>query len=590
MSAGAGEILLHPRLCHRNFWMNSCRGQCKSLHLRRPGRKLVIFNAAANLNRIDRKLGPDTLTNMKMPFDSELYIVDSQIDPEDFGNSITFKDPRIFVARAIGLHPGNSAPKEYFQLFKNGLTSIDTHFGLAYTGPFGGNSNIKPEERCDAKSMATHFTSKASTASQKKFSERPTALGHKDEALLAHMTPCQEASQCAQVFMSANKNTAQQLTAIMDLLRVHPYMFATFNSDSNEYSRLKILDVMDRSSGRKILLESASPSMRNATPSDLMPLSIVNFIVELYLNFQKDRHFKSLGYSLAEFNTFFTENGFNMVPKHLFQLYKTTEALTLFDLAVKQTLGLAYRTHREQMSYGRSAQQTAPKSTQPPAENSKPTNLMSMDLAEFANTEAQEDATKTLHQLINNPNLMNLVNKLVALPKPHEVTTGAATNECASSPQVLKEIGNVNKDLNSSVSGTTTVPVSPSSDPGRLVLDDNAKQSNSQNDWIRPLQPVLPSTSKVSNTAKTAKNVYSICDSWLDSCLPNDENKETTAAKKRRTSSPIKRPSKKKAKTSSQVEKQLAKSEDVIDLSSSDDSETNNSGNDLEKWLDGGPY
>lgn len=560
MSANAGEILLHPRLCHRNFWMNSCRGQCKSLHLRRPGRKLVIFNAAANLNRIDRKLGSSTLANMKMPFDSELYMVDSQIDPEDFGNSIVFKDPRIFVARAIGLHPGNLAPKEYFDLFKNGLTSIDTHFGLAYTGPFGGNGHIKSEERYDAKSMASHFTSKASTASQKEFRERPTALAHKDETLLAHMTPCQETSQCANIFMSANKNSMQQLTAIMDLLRVHPYMFATFSSDSNDFARQKILNVMDRSSGRKILLESASPSMRAATNSDLMPLSIVNFIVDLYLNFQKDRHFNSLGYSLAEFNSFFTENGFNMVPKHLFHLFRTTEAITSFDLAVKQTLGLAYHTHKNNMSYGRSTQQqTSPKSALPLAVNSKPTDLMSVDLAKFANAKDQEETTKTLNQLMSNPNLLNLISRLAAsaLPKPQETVTGPVT-ECTTPLRILGEIGNTNKDSNAS---TLT-------------------------------EPTTVSRKITTSAAKTAKNVYVTCDTWLDNCIPNNENKEATTSnkkKKRKTSSPQKLSTEKKAKTSSQVEEQPAKSGDVIVVNISD-SETIENDQDFEDWLNGGPY
>ena len=166
MSA-SNELVLHPRLCHRNFWMNSChRNDCNALHIRRPGRKLVIFNASANLNRIDRKLGSSTLANMKMPVDSELYVVDSQIDPEDFGYSIAFKDPRIFVAKSIGLHPANAAPKAYYDLFKTGLTTIDQHFGLAYTGPFGGNNNGRTEERATHSKLATFFTNTASSASK----------------------------------------------------------------------------------------------------------------------------------------------------------------------------------------------------------------------------------------------------------------------------------------------------------------------------------------------------------------------------------------------------------------------------------------
>ena len=361
MSA-SNELVLHPRLCHRNFWMNSChRNDCNALHIRRPGRKLVIFNASANLNRIDRKLGSSTLANMKMPVDSELYVVDSQIYPEDFGYSIAFKDPRIFVAKSIGLHPANAAPKAYYDLFKTGLTTIDQHFGLAYTGPFGGNNNGRTEERATHSKLATFFTNTVSSASQNKFGARCTALGHKDNELLQQMTPCIDASPQASVFLSASKNGLEPLARVMDLLRAHPNIYATFSSESNVSCRQKILAVMDRSSSRKILLESASPSSRTTNASDLLPLSVVNFVVDLFVDFQKDKHFRDLGYSLAEFNGLFTENGFNMVQKRLFQLYNSTETLDAFDLSARQTLGLAYRTHRDNMSYGRATPALKPK-------------------------------------------------------------------------------------------------------------------------------------------------------------------------------------------------------------------------------------
>ena len=357
------EIKLHPRLCYSNFWTNSCRKECKFLHLRRTGRKLIIFNAASNINRISRKIGNLNLVNMRMPTDCEFYCVDSQIDPEDFGHSVVFNCPGIFIAKAIGYHPSNAAPKEYFRSYQAGLTAIDSKFTLAFTGPFGGVSAVSPEVKCDSKMMAQYFTRDT----------RTTALAPKDESLLDFFSEnSKNNSNLEIVFMTANQNSPEQLSKIMNLLRTNPKFFATFSSDSKEFSRKAILKAIDRSFGRKILLQTASPSIRNVSNIDLLPLAIVNFVVELFIYFSNDQHFVKLGYSLAEFNTFFVENGFNMIEKRAFTINNNTDALYSFDFDVRMILGLPYLTHKSNMSYGR----LIPSETSKINKTVKPVSLM----------------------------------------------------------------------------------------------------------------------------------------------------------------------------------------------------------------------
>ena len=58
----------------------------------------------------------------------------------------------------------------------------------------------------------------------------------------------------------------------------------------------------------------------------------------------KEHEFKLLDYSLAEFNLVLNENGFDLAPLVCFQAYHSSETLDIFDLAVRDTLGEAFRT------------------------------------------------------------------------------------------------------------------------------------------------------------------------------------------------------------------------------------------------------
>lgn len=421
----SSKLALHPRLCSHNFWDNSCHSaKCTLLHIRRPGRKLVLFNACANLHRISRKMGSTVLASMQMPTDCELHVVDSQIDPEDFGSSLSFYSKSVYVARAIGLHPSIGAPTSYFSAFKTGLLSLDRTQSLAYTGPFGGSPSIKHEEHYDVQAMAVSLAGDTHGL-------RATALGHQEEAFL--QGPDLLRLPGPALFLSAGRNSSEQLTTVVRTLKKCTNVFVSYNGDAlrNSYNtREHLLSVLSSTPGRRCVLETASASSRSATKNDFLPLAIVNVIVDLYVNLQERRvrhAHNRLDFTLAEFNTLFNENGFSLVPLTHFHAYHSSVTLGLFDKAVRDTLGAAFRRHRNAISSAgkSSVPQTPSSSTHAPTRLGATTPLI--DLTGFAPGPVGQ--ASSWHQLlVNSPGLFEALGKVVsaALPglAPTTITPG----------------------------------------------------------------------------------------------------------------------------------------------------------------------
>ena len=358
----SSNLILHPKLCPRNFWDKSCESpNCSMLHIRRPGRMLALFNTCANLHRINRKIGKGLLSTMRMPEDCELYVVDSQIDPEDFGSSINFQSRNIFIAHAIGLHPSTGAPMEYFDEFTRHLRVLDQRHDFAYVGPFGGCPEIKAPNCCDATEMTASFSSDRDHP-------RATAVGNRDELLL--QAPRHPELRGPVLFLSVGRNSTLQLGSAHTQLTTNHKTFLSFNGESLRSSyptRNLLMRTISKDHGRRCVLETCSTAVRHATCNDLLPLAVVNIIVDLYVKLMEESSFRALHYSLAEFNTHFNENGFKLVPLTCFQVYHTGAALNAMNTAIKDTLGNLYERFRRDISYGRVAQ--PPRSTPIPWES-----------------------------------------------------------------------------------------------------------------------------------------------------------------------------------------------------------------------------
>ena len=314
-------VELHPGLCPKNFWDNSCtaHSDCTNLHIRQQGRRLTLFNAAANLDRIKRTIGSTTLQHMRLPTECDFYVVDSQVDPEDFGHPFVFLSSNIFVARAIGLHPSLDAPDAYLNEMHSSLKRLDDIHALAYLGPFGSlvstsTSLDPPRGPHSALQFAKDFSSKSSAR------PRATCIESRDEYLLSVLTPdsgplnTTTGQKPFHIWKTANNVPLSHLKIIMSSLQTSSHQYATFNSDLSTEARELLFQAISQPAGRRCLIESDSTTMDYTSNSDLLPLSVVNTIVDLFIDFSRRPSFKSLGLTLATFNLLFVENGFSCVP------------------------------------------------------------------------------------------------------------------------------------------------------------------------------------------------------------------------------------------------------------------------------------
>lgn len=290
-----------------------------------------------------------------MPSDCELYVVDSQVDPEDFGHLLSFKDTNIYVAHAMGLHSLLRAPASYLETFHAALEKLDATHSLAYLGPFGGlNSSGAAAPACDPHSPLRF----AQDFGNVKLCHLPraTCVNSGDAFLLRLLTPDANYRHhgtnrpAFNIWKTANSVSRPHLEVIMRSLCGNSLQFATFNSDLSVETRDLLFHAISRPAGRRCLIESDSTLMCYSSRRDLLPLSVVNTIVDLFVDFSRRESFKSLGLTLATFNTLFVENGFDCIPKARFTEFNTRH----FARVSCTLLSGPYYKHEDLFSYGQS--------------------------------------------------------------------------------------------------------------------------------------------------------------------------------------------------------------------------------------------
>lgn len=352
MASKSPKFILHERACSNNFWTDSCidSSRCGKLHFRKSGTSLRIINCGININRVERRckalLGEDYgLENTPIPSNAELFLVDSQIDPEDFGNPIRFNNPKILVARAIGLHPSTVAPIAYHKKFLEGLIDLTSdNRTLVYAGPFGGHTNVEVENRFDP---LPAFKAVAKTTI-------PISLASSDISLDQNIGPQYFTSEGPHIIWSnANKQTYDRSNRIIDrYIKVSDRHSAMISSENyNKHLGLVLNAYLDvhRNSGNRILYQSDSIN-RKSKLTDIVPLAVVNNIVDTYVQLSKDNRFQKFCPTLASFNTLINDHALEILPKIRFSA--TATAHNSFKARCQYYLGLAFSDHRHEMTYG----------------------------------------------------------------------------------------------------------------------------------------------------------------------------------------------------------------------------------------------
>ena len=352
MASKSPRFILHEKACSNNFWTDTCMdsSKCCKLHIRKTGSPLRIVNCCININRVERRckasLGEDySLENTPLPSNAELFLVDSQIDPEDFGNPIKLNNSKILVARAIGLHPSTVAPITYHKKFLEGLIDLTSdNRTLVYAGPFGGHTNVEMENRFDP---LPAFKAVAKT-------NIPISLASSDISLDHNLGPQYFTSEGPHViWTNANKQTYDRSNRIIDrYIKISDRHSAMISSENNNKHLNLVLNAyldVHRNSGDRILYQSDSIN-RKSKLVDILPLAVVNNIVDTYVQLSKDNRFQKFCPTLASFNTLVTKHAFEILPKERFSASAT--AHNSFKARSQCYLGVAFSEHHHEMTYG----------------------------------------------------------------------------------------------------------------------------------------------------------------------------------------------------------------------------------------------
>ena len=313
------NLILHNSACPKNFWLDECSSEekCGLLHFRRNGSTLRIINSNINLNRVERRFKAYTsknfeLADMEIPAHTELYLVDSQIDPCDFGSPIKFNNSKIYVARSIGIHSGTLMPEKYQEAFLEGLTSLSQDNGLAYVGPFGGHPSINQENQFDPIPSIKAFVN----------TDMPICLTSSDPSLdrdlgKRHFT----AGGPKIIWANANRQNYDRSYLILDrYIKTSDRHYASITPTANQ----RIIDIIRDSyldvhfnTGSRILYQSETPT-RKTSLNDIHPLAVVNNIITTYEQLSLDNRFRIFCRSLADFNSLVTRHALTLLPHKLF--------------------------------------------------------------------------------------------------------------------------------------------------------------------------------------------------------------------------------------------------------------------------------
>ena len=297
-------------MCFDNLWNDSCRNnKCHRHHLRRSGDKLILFDANAHLNRLARKT--DTRT-IKIPINCEIYINDCCVDPQDYGNPISFNNPNIHVCRSLGLHPYTQAPQPFFKRVFQKIIEISSTFPIATIGPFGTTNKdltgtYKLEELLDFLKLSKKEETTTITIYSKEADEQISKM------------LIDKKIQSTIIWQKMNEGPTSRLqNFIKHTMRETKQFSFTINKKIFESRQRHVLNESTKNTNflNKLLLESSTPTGQPQFQNSTYVLQLANTIIQFHRQLTKIKEYQY--FSAADTNDLLVSNGFKHFPKSTF--------------------------------------------------------------------------------------------------------------------------------------------------------------------------------------------------------------------------------------------------------------------------------
>lgn len=301
---------IDPDLCFDNLWYDSCRiTRCQRYHLRRNGDKLILFDANAYLNRLARKTD---IRTTRIPINCEVYINDCCVDPEDYGNPISFNNPNIHICRSLGLHPNTQAPQPFFKRIFQKITEINNIFPLASIGPFGETnktitSSYKLEELLDFLKL-----------SRKEETTTITILSKEADEQISNLLSVKDI-QSTIIWQKMNDGPSSRLNNFINNSMKQKNNFSfTINKKLFESKQKYILSNSTRNNNfiNKLLLETSTPIGLPQIQNNTYIIQLANTIIQFHKQLIKIKEYQH--FSAADTNDLLVSNGFKHFPKCTF--------------------------------------------------------------------------------------------------------------------------------------------------------------------------------------------------------------------------------------------------------------------------------
>ena len=346
------DHLIHRDLCPDNFWNDSCSDDdCELLHIRRNGHKLLLFDGLCHLNRLQRKTRTN-LSQMELPINTELYINDSCVDPEDWGQPITFNNPNIFVARSIGIHPNTLGTKTFFEEAINNIHTIAQKHQLASIGLIGRTTtNNDPHCNYQMKDFVEMIQSLPN--------QHNTPIYIKSDSLdndnHIHRALFKSKLDSPIIWQTINRSDKARFDHFADnLLSNHHQYHLSIDGrlfEESAVTKNKLYRIFSNYTmlHKRMILETGAPhnlpKYSRSHNNRLYPLHIADIVVELYHCLKKSPGYAN--HTLADINELIVSNGFNMFPRSCFHTINTNA----FKLTTNNTLTKTFKKHESTINY-----------------------------------------------------------------------------------------------------------------------------------------------------------------------------------------------------------------------------------------------
>lgn len=346
------DHLIHRDLCPNNFWDDNCSDDdCELLHIRRNGHKLLLFDGLCHLNRLQRKTRTN-LSQMKLPINTELYINDSCVDPEDWGQPITFNNPNIFVARSIGIHPNTLGTRTFFEEAIHDIHTIAQKHQLASIGLIGRTTTSNdPHYNYQIKDFVEMIQSLPNQHNLPIYIKSDSM----DNDNHIHKALFKSKLDSPIIWQTINRSDGARFDHFADnLLSKHHQYHLSIDGRLFEESAIaknKLYRIFSNYTmlHKRMILETGAPHnlpkySRNQN-NRLYPLHIADIVVELYYCLRKSPSYAN--HTLADINELIVSNGFNMFPRSCFHTINTNA----FKLATNNTLAKTFKKHESTINY-----------------------------------------------------------------------------------------------------------------------------------------------------------------------------------------------------------------------------------------------